>query len=77
MTTRFPIQDTDIIRRARKRISEMDQVDGAVQQLPLDLAIRTCITALDCAINGLDWTLAADAIVMLQAIEEKVRTDQE
>lgn len=64
---------TALVAEARKRIKGMDRVDGGMSAYTLDEHLRTALTALQTAIDMTDWSIAADAYVMLQEAEQRVR----
>ena len=68
-------QDYNVLMRAaRKRVEAMDKADGSTTaDHPLDLALRTAMSALNAAMGMGDWSVAADAMVMLQQIELRYR----
>lgn len=64
---------------ARKRIAEMDEVDGGSAGLPLDMQLRTAMTALAASIRMRDQGkiddqgCAEDAFCYLQDAELAIR----
>lgn len=66
-------------QKALKRVRKMDEDDRRSgdmppQYCPLDLHLRNTISALVCAMQTKDWKVAAEALVMLQDAELRVRT---
>jgi hypothetical protein len=66
------------IRNARRRIRTMDKVENAAgfatpNQCPLDLHLRTILQAILCSLQTREWGIAAEAFVMLQDLELRVR----
>ena len=57
----------------------MDEIDGGseIDRLPLDMSLRTVITAMHTAISMQAWDIAADAMVMIQQIELRYRPADE
>lgn len=67
-----------VMRRARKRVADMDKVDGSsVANDAADGALRTIMCALECAINTGDWDIAGDAQVMLSQLELRLRPEHQ
>ncbi len=67
-----------VMKRARKRVADMDKVDGSsVADGPVDGALRTIMSALECAINTGDWGTAGDAQVMLSQLELRLRPEHQ
>lgn len=63
-----------LMRAARLRVANMDAVDGSNVALgPIDMSLRTVMCALSCAIKSSDWSVVADAQVMLSQIELRYR----
>lgn len=62
-----------IMRAAIKRVGKMDSCDGSVANHQCDLALRTVMSALECAINMCDWGVVGEAQAMLMQIELKYR----
>lgn len=64
----------DIMKKARKRVEEMDRVDGSAMSVNnLDLSLRTIMSALESAISCKEWHIAGDAMVMLSQLESEAR----
>lgn len=65
--------DADLLQAVRKRLREMDVIDGGLMRLPLAVHLRTAITALVTALGTRNWVTAAEALAMLQDAELRAR----
>lgn len=62
------------MQRARKFVHELDTIDGFSQaDLPIDVCLRTVMSALAAGIKGARWDTVEEAYVMLQQLECKTR----
>lgn len=64
------------IKAARKRVAELDKVDGCPinGKTPLYLSITTCFSALEAGLKMGSEDVCFEALVMLQEVVEGVRT---
>lgn len=69
-----------MVRKARRVNSSRDRIDrrsghAAPSDCPLDLQLRTVISALVSGLEGDDWDCVAEGIAMLQDTECSLRGD--
>ena len=63
-----------IMGSARRHVADMDRIDGSVAEHPIDLALRTVMSALEYAMTCRRWDGVGDAQVMLGQIEIRYRS---
>ena len=61
------------IAEAVARVRSLDECDGGLMGLPLDLHLRTIIEALECGLLNPDTGVGWDAYVMLSELELTLR----
>jgi hypothetical protein len=62
-----------LIDKARRTNAERDRIDGGLMGLPVDVHLRTIISALVCGISMKDWDCIAEGTAMVQEMEFAVR----
>jgi hypothetical protein len=61
-----------LMREAKDRVASFDRIDHYAEYAqPLAVRIKTVMCALEAAIKTGNWTMVADAQVMLQQIREQ------
>ena len=77
LTEEFPLHcdDEKLLKAARKTVRNMDKLGGKMGTGHLDMELRTIMSALECGINGKRFDAVAEALVMLQQLEQAVRMD--
>ena len=69
-----------MVENARKRNVRMSSIDrrngnDAPEDCPLDMHLRTVLSALECGMNMREWEVVAEAAALLQDAELKARQD--
>jgi hypothetical protein len=65
-----------LVEKARKVNAGRDRMDSCPpSHCPLDVELRTVISALSCGISTHDWDCIAEGLAMIQDAEMKVRVN--
>lgn len=67
-----------LMAKARAVNAQRDAIDisGPVARCPLDLQLRTALSAIFCGLETRDWDCVAEGTVMIQDAEAQVRTEE-
>ena len=76
MRGHFDGETVGLIERARHFVEKCDRHDGHSQAYcPIDMGLRTVMTALEAGLNMQRWDTVAEAFIMLQQIEQSTREE--